>query len=258
MQKSDPSGLRGRRAGQCFRGPRSALTALTVAALLSGAPNLFSQIAILQVQVVEGDGAVHATGSKASRPIVVQVTDETGSPVEGATVSFRLPDEGPTGVFSSGIRTDLVATDSHGRAALRSLQFGRTPGQLQIRITAAKGEARAGTLSTQILGGKGLSAASTPAPASVATRAAAAPISANSAPAAPSGWTPNSAPSGFARTGAGNSHRKLWIVISLAAASGAGAALAFRGRGPSAASAASTSGSLPPNIGPPTITIGHP
>ncbi len=241
--------MRGRRAGQRFRGPRSGLTALTVAALLSGAPNLLSQIAILQVQVVEGDGAVHATGSKASRPIVVQVTDETGSAVEGATVSFRLPDEGPTGIFASGIRTDLVITDAHGRAALRSLQFGRTPGQLQIRITAAKGEARAGTLSTQILGGKGSPAASTLAPASVATRAAEAP---------PSGWTPNSAPSGFARTGAGDSHRKLWIVIGLAAASGAGAAFAFRGRGPSTASAASTSGSLPPNIGPPTITIGHP
>lgn len=203
------------------------------------------------MRVIEGEGAVHATGSKASHPIVVQVTDETGSPVEGATVSFRLPDEGATGIMASGVRTDLVTTDAQGRAALRGLQFGRTPGQLQIRITAAKGEARAGTLSTQFLTGKG--AAAIPAVIAAATPLPAGPLA--TAPGSPA-WTPNSSNAGFVKSGVGDSHRTRWIVIGLAVAAGAGAGFALRGHGSSNPS--TNSGSLPPNIGAPTITIGHP
>src|ERR1700679_232663 len=62
--------------------------------------------AILQIKVVEGDGAVYATGSRATRGIAIQVTDETGRPVDGTSVSFRLPDEGPSGSFVNGSKTE--------------------------------------------------------------------------------------------------------------------------------------------------------
>src|SRR5437868_6319967 len=46
---------------------------------------------ILQIRILEGEDAVYATGSRATRGITVLVTGETGKPVDGATLSFRLP-----------------------------------------------------------------------------------------------------------------------------------------------------------------------
>ena len=50
------------------------------------------QIAILQIQVVEGEGTVHAPGVRSAHAIAVAVTDESGRPVAGAAVSFHLPE----------------------------------------------------------------------------------------------------------------------------------------------------------------------
>ena len=81
--------------------------------------------------MVEGDGAVHVPGSRAARPLVVRVIDETGKPVSGAAVSFHLPEDGPGGVFAGGLRLNGI------------------PGAFQIRIFASKEQARAGTISNQ-------------------------------------------------------------------------------------------------------------
>jgi len=107
--------------------------------------------AILQIRVIEGEGAVHAAGSRASRGLIVEVTDETGKPVGGAAVNFRLPEEGPGGVFANGMKTEVVITSPDGRAALWGMQWNRLEGPFQIRITAAKGRARAGTVVSQYL-----------------------------------------------------------------------------------------------------------
>ena len=55
-----------------------------------------AQVAILQIQVTGGEGSVHAPGARDARAIAVVVTDETGRPVDGAAVSFHLPDQGPS------------------------------------------------------------------------------------------------------------------------------------------------------------------
>src|SRR5262249_62320193 len=88
-----------------------------------------AQTAILQVQVIEGEGTVHAPGARAARPLIVGVTDETGKPVAGAAVGFHVPDEGPGGVFTNGLHTEVVTSDEKGRASLRGLQMNRTPGR---------------------------------------------------------------------------------------------------------------------------------
>lgn len=85
-----------------------------------------------------------------SRPLVVEVTDETGMRVDNALVSFVLPDEGVSGLFGNGLKTEIARTED-GRASVRSLYAGGFAGQFQIRVTAAKGEARAGTISTQFV-----------------------------------------------------------------------------------------------------------
>ena len=111
-----------------------------------------AQVAILQIQVVEGEGMVHSPGSREPRPIVIAVTDDSGKPVSGAAVSFHLPADGPGGTFSNGLRTDVSVTDARGRASVRAFQANRIPGRFQIRILASKDLVRAGTVSFQYVG----------------------------------------------------------------------------------------------------------
>ena len=95
--------------------------------------------------------SVYRTGTRATRGLTVLVTDETGKPVDMAAVSFRLPDEGASGTFSSGLRTEIVTTGPDGRATVWGMQWNKTPGPVEIRITAIKEQARAGIISTQYL-----------------------------------------------------------------------------------------------------------
>jgi hypothetical protein len=149
----------------------------------------------------------------------VVVTDETGRPVEGATVSFTLPAEGPGGVFSTGGRTEIAATRADGRAAVWGMQWNRTAGTFEIRITAVKGQARAGMVSSQSL---------------------------SNAPEA------REEGAGKVRR-AGGGHKLLWISLVVAGAAAAGVA-GVAARKPSAATAASSV--TPLKIGTPTISLG--
>lgn len=181
---------------------------------------------IVQLKVVEGDGAVYRTGGRASRGLTVLVTDETGKPVEHAAVSFRLPEEGASGVFSSGLRTDVVTTGPDGRATVWGMQWNKTAGPVAIRITAIKDQARAGIISTQYL-------SDTVAVASAAPRAG--------------GEGVFTAP----RKG----HAK-WILIAGVVGGAAAAGLAFgRSHGPQTAGVGSPAGVM---IGNPSINVGHP
>jgi hypothetical protein len=228
-----------------------------------------AQIAVLQIKVVEGEGAVHPAGARIAHPLTVEVTDETGRPVAGAAVSFQLPPEGPSGLFSNGLRTDLILTDASGRASIHSVQLNRTGGQFRIRITAVKEQARAGAVSTQYIGENRSGA-----PASAVAKAG--PAAPPRTPARPApadraaghaeirrnhGATPaqGTAKSGeitptTAKMGSG-SHKK-WIMLAAIVAAGAGAALLGVSRAKS--SSKSTVSSSVVSIGTPTITIGNP
>lgn len=115
--------------------------------LLAGFP-LLGDPAILQIRMVEGDAAIYATGARAARGLTVQIVDETGQPVPLAAVSFRLPEDGPSGTFPSGTRTEIVTTKPDGLATVWGMQWNRSPGPVTVRITASKGTARAGLLAT--------------------------------------------------------------------------------------------------------------
>jgi hypothetical protein len=135
--------------------PSWAAAALVVALVCKAT----AQVAILQIQVIEGEGGVHAPGARVARPLSVAVTDETGRPVPGAAVSFHLPEDGPGGTFPNGLRTDVTSTDELGRATLRSIQLNRISGRFQIRVIASKEQARAGTVSFQYIAESGSGAA---------------------------------------------------------------------------------------------------
>jgi len=183
-------------------------------------------VAVLHIQVVEGEGAVHTPGSHSLRPLTVAVTSETGQPVEGASVSFHLPEEGPGGTFGNQLRTDVAITDAQGLASIRSLQVNHAPGPFQIRIVAAKEQARAGAVCPQYI--------AEPKSGKVSTSL--------SSPAAPGAPTASRSP-------------LKWIVMAVAAGGAAAAVALLSGRsgaGSTPAVAAATS------IGPPAITVGKP
>lgn len=184
--------------------------------------------AVLQIRVVQGEGAVYAAGSRATRGIIVQVTDETGKPVEGAAVTFRLPESGVTGTFNSGGKTDNATTGSDGRAEVWGMQWGRAPGAFEMRITAAKGSARGGTVC---------------------------PLYISDAPVLTGSSENNPAPEPKA---SGSSKKKMWIIIGAAAAAGV-AVIGVAGKGGgSNGGAPPPSGPNPPQVGTPSITISRP
>jgi hypothetical protein len=176
---------------------------------------------IVQLKVVEGDGAVYRTGGRAAHGLTVLVTDESGKPVEHAAVSFRLPEGGSGGVFSSGLRTEVVTTGPDGRATVAGMQWNRTSGPVQIRITAIKDQARAGIISTQYLSDD-----------AVAPKAG-----------------------GEGSFTAPHKGRTMWILVAVAAVAG-GAAAGFmltHSRTPS-----TTTAPAGVSIGNPSIIVGHP
>jgi len=189
-----------------------------------------AQVAVLHIQVTEGEGAVNPAGARTARPLVVEVTDETGKPVEGAAVSFHLPEEGPGGTFGSGLRTDVTVTDTRGRATLHTVQLNHTPGRLAIRIVASKEQARAGMVSFQYI-------------AEAANRAGTASA-------------PKRGPSilrGPLR----------WVLLGVVATGGAAVTTWAAGRSTGAAPTATAPATAAPTavgitIGSPTITVGKP
>jgi len=173
---------------------------------------------VIQLRIVEGDGAVYAIGSRATRGLGVQVTDETGKPVDAAAVSFQLPGDGPGGSFAGGGKTEIVTTKADGMATVWGMQWNRTAGTFEIRVTASKGQARAGVAVTQYLsdtvkaGGEGTFTAS-------------------------------------------HHSRTKWLIIGAVIGGGAAVGIGLRGSSKSTAAAPTTT---PLQIGNPTILVGHP
>ena len=179
---------------------------------------------LVHIRVVDGERAVHTAASKSNRGLLVEITDETGKPLEGAAVSFRLPEDGPGGTFSRGTRTEIQITGPDGRAGFRELVAGRMTGPFQIRVTAAKDSIRAGTIVDQYV----------------------------------SEPVKGSAAKSLAASGAGSSGSRKWLLWLAVGGGAAAAAIAAgsMGHGTSATTSAPAPATQPPTIGVPVITIG--
>jgi hypothetical protein len=93
--------------------------------------------ALLEIVIVEGDGAINNVKKRTSREAIVEVQDENHKPVAGAIVSFTLPNTGPGGTFVNGSRLFMVTTDQAGRAAATSIRANSLTGSYNIRVTAS-------------------------------------------------------------------------------------------------------------------------
>jgi hypothetical protein len=235
----------------------------------------------LQLRVVDSDGLSAPVASKAKKGITIEVTDENGAPVVGAAVTFRLPDNGPTGKFEDGSAAAVAYTDAAGRAHAGNVSWSSAPGVADIRITAAKGTSHTGILFEETLTPPAQAAQSIraqpeiseqPKPRQIAQLKMPVPSAASAdgalpadsstakppltpASAAPLDQTPPPVSVTGANHGASTSHSKAkWIVIA-AIAIGAGAGVALAGKGKSSSSTPQTAQL---SIGTPSISVGHP
>jgi len=90
----------------------------------------------LQVEVIQGDGAIHNVQNGRGVEPVVRVLDGTGEPVPGAAVTFLLPETGPGGRFPTG-SVFTTSTNESGQATVRELRPNRLVGQWEIRVAAS-------------------------------------------------------------------------------------------------------------------------
>src|SRR5260370_16891520 len=72
---------------------------------------------MLNLVVLEGEGATNNIRQRTAREPVVQVEDENHKPVAGAIVVFTLPSNGAGGTFANGARTLTMVRDSKRHAA---------------------------------------------------------------------------------------------------------------------------------------------
>jgi hypothetical protein len=112
-----------------------------VAAGLAACTMLAQSPGALRIAAREGGGAVVAAGGYSARRYVVAVTGSAGRPATKVTVHFRLPAEGPGGVFASGLRSETALTDEQGLAYVQGIQWNSVPGK--ARLIAAAGGAEA-------------------------------------------------------------------------------------------------------------------
>ena len=108
----------------------SLLLALWIPATAQVAP-------MLNLVVLEGEGATNNIRQRTAREPVVQVQDENHKPVAGAIVVFTLPSNGAGGAFANGAHTLSMVSDNQGQAVARGFRPNGLKGQYQIRVNAS-------------------------------------------------------------------------------------------------------------------------
>jgi hypothetical protein len=104
---------------------------------------------MLNIVIVEGEGAINNVKQRVNREQIVQVEDENHKPVAGASVVFFLPNQGPSGKFPDGSTSLTTTTDALGRAVARGIRFNSLAGQMQVRVAASYKGLTATTVITQ-------------------------------------------------------------------------------------------------------------
>jgi hypothetical protein len=111
-----------------------------LAVLLAASPVTVSAqeaVTLLNLVVVEGEGAINNIRQRTAREPIVQVEDQNHRPIGAAAVTFTLPTRGASGVFPNGSRTVTVLTDNNGRAVAKGMRPNTVKGQMQIRVNAS-------------------------------------------------------------------------------------------------------------------------
>ena len=177
-----------------------------------------------RIMVLEGDGAINNIHEVINRAVSVQVADQNQTPLSGVSVTFFLPNDGPSGLFPNGSRVLTVFTDDKGVATSRSIHFNNQVGIMPIKVVASLFSQ---AVTTQVMQTNVSSAAS---------------VKSSFVPAA----------GGSQGATRGKSHKKLILLLLVAgAAAGAGIYFATRSSSPSATISVGNPGAGVPVVGPP-------
>jgi hypothetical protein len=104
---------------------------------------------MLNLVVVEGEGATNNIRQRTAREPVVQVEDENHKPIAGAVVVFTLPSNGAGGTFANGAQTLSMVSDSKGQAVAHGFRPNGLKGQFKIHVNASYQGRTASTSITQ-------------------------------------------------------------------------------------------------------------
>lgn len=72
-------------------------------------------------------------------PLVVQVLDQNGHPIEGAKVIFRFPASGPSAFFEGMKSSQSTMTNSDGQAAATGWTANKQVGRFNVKVNASRG-----------------------------------------------------------------------------------------------------------------------
>ena len=90
----------------------------------------------LRIVIVEGEGVLNNIKLKTLKPVLVEIQLD-GKPAPGASVTFILPNQGPSGTFLNGSATTTVNTNAQGRATSSAINPNAATGAMPIRVTAS-------------------------------------------------------------------------------------------------------------------------
>jgi len=91
----------------------------------------------LNITLVSGSGQRTPVGQSFTKALVVNVTDSSGKPVSGQTVTFALPTSGASGSFVGG--TTTAQTGADGNATSVMLTANATAGTYTVQATVQGG-----------------------------------------------------------------------------------------------------------------------
>jgi hypothetical protein len=110
-----------------------------LAAPLPPAPIPDPQPQLLQITILDGEGALNNIRQRTAREPIVEVKDENHKPVAGALILFAIQSNGPAGATFDGATTLSVTTDATGRAVAHGLTPNNKQGEFTIKVTATLG-----------------------------------------------------------------------------------------------------------------------
>lgn len=106
---------------------------------LPDAPTPAPQPQLLQITILDGEGALNNIRQRTAREPIVEVKDENHKPVAGVLILFAIQNNGGASASFSGAATLSATTDSSGRAVAHGLTPNNKVGSYSIKITATLG-----------------------------------------------------------------------------------------------------------------------
>jgi hypothetical protein len=88
----------------------------------------------IRVQITQGNNAQNVLEQIPATPITIRVIDRSNRPVQGATVVFTTPEQGPSGDFANGLNTLRTITNENGIAVAPEYRPNEIPGPYRIRV----------------------------------------------------------------------------------------------------------------------------